>query len=570
MRNSPNPNRWTALLLKTVGMTATLLLGLVVVATPANADGQPGGVASVASDEAGSCAVLSGGGVHCWGDNTTGQLGNGTAANSLVPVAVVGIGGIGLLGSVTSVVAASSRQDFFGTYCALLAEGGVDCWGYNGVGELGNGTTTNSSVPVAVLGVGGSGLLGGVVNLVVNNRGFCGLLVGGGVDCWGLNSFGELGSGNGTGYRSSVPVAVVGTGGSGLLSGVASLVSSLGYDTCAVLTGGGVDCWGENNYGQLGDGSYYPSSIPVAVPGIGGSGSLTNVASMVSTATGSCAVLTGGGVDCWGDTSDPVHKFPVAVLGLGGSGLLGGVASLALSTSDYCALLSSGGVDCWGGNNFGSLGNGTDFTSPVPVAVLGVAGNGLLGGVASLVSDNGIFDHYDTFCAVLTVGGVDCWGYNGNGEVGNGSFTGAAISVPVPVFGVARIGLLGGVVSMASGYGSFCAVLSGGGLDCWGYNGNGDLGNGSTTDSPLPVAVTYVPSIVGMSPSSGPVGTAVTITGSNLDGATQVTFGGVSATVTQDTTTKIKVTVPVGATTGKIKVFTPGGKAKSPSVFTVT
>ena len=127
----------------------------------------------------------------------------------------------------------------------------MDCWGRGTEDALGNGTGSNSATPVQVEGVGGSGTLSGVASIATDQAGFCALLHSGGVDCWGSSASGDLG--NGTLSDSATPVQVVGVGGSGTLAGVASLVSGwTGY--CAILGSGGVDCWGRDDDGELGNG----------------------------------------------------------------------------------------------------------------------------------------------------------------------------------------------------------------------------------------------------------------------------------------------------------------------------
>ena len=167
----------------------------------------------------------------------------------------------------------------------MLTSGGVDCWGFGEFGELGNGTfytnypSDGNATPVAVEGVGGTGTLTGVTSLVSEGDGFCALLTSGEVDCWGFGEGRALGNGSfyTTGKAgSATPVEVEGVGGTGTLTGVTSLVSA--YSTyCALLTSGGVDCWGNGYYGQLGNGTFYTSSpegsaTPVKVEGVGGTG----------------------------------------------------------------------------------------------------------------------------------------------------------------------------------------------------------------------------------------------------------------------------------------------------------
>ena len=135
--------------------------------------------------------------------------------------------------------------------CALTSSGGVECWGDNSDGQLGDGTTTSSPTPVYVVGIGGSGTLSGVVAIAASGVHACALRSGGTVDCWGGNGQGDLGDGTTTGH--STPVPVVGVGGSGTLSGVVAIAAAGEFtsgSTCAVTTGGAVDCWGDNPQGR--------------------------------------------------------------------------------------------------------------------------------------------------------------------------------------------------------------------------------------------------------------------------------------------------------------------------------
>ena len=231
-------------------------------ATPVQVEGVGGGgnlsgLSSITGDGFGYCGRLSSGGVDCWGSGADGQLGNGVSSSSSSPVQVRGVGGSGTLSGVSSLTG-----DVLG-YCALLqGSGGVDCWGYGGYAELGNGASSSSSTPVQVQGVGGVGTLSGVSSVAGEGLSFC-ASGSGKVICWGYGSDGELG--NGVSSSSSSPVAVEAVGGSGTLSQVASVTGNYLGSYCAVLTFGGVDCWGDNSVGELGNSAFSSSATPVQV-----------------------------------------------------------------------------------------------------------------------------------------------------------------------------------------------------------------------------------------------------------------------------------------------------------------
>lgn len=225
-----------------------------------------------------SCALLKTGGVRCWGFNAIGQLGNGDEgffASRSTPVDVVGL-------------ASGVKQISVGynSSCALKLSGSLVCWGYNGDGELGNGSTTNSSVPVQV-----AGLLGGVDSISVGADNACAVLETGEVNCWGLADRGALGNGQ-TGPNALTPVQV------GLPSPAASVATSA-YGACALLRSGSVYCWGYNGEGALGDGTNVSSSSPVKVVNLAGE----KVMKIVTGSDHACALLDSGRARCWGQNA---------------------------------------------------------------------------------------------------------------------------------------------------------------------------------------------------------------------------------------------------------------------------
>ncbi len=303
-------------------------------ALPVAVVGLSSGVTAIALGDRHTCALI-GGAVQCWGDQTYGQLGNGVTSTTpaLVPVAVMG-----LPAGIVAITAGGYHT------CAVTATGGVLCWGFNDEGQLGNNTTTNSAAPVPVMG-----LSSGVAALSGGETHTCALTTGGGVQCWGAGVNGELG--NNLSTNSSVPVNVTGLG-----SGVAAIATGENH-TCALTTAGGVQCWGQNTFGELGNGTTTGSGLPVNVTGLS-----SGVVTMITGSYHTCAVTTAGAVKCWGDNSSGQlgndtmtnSSLPVTVTGLGA---VGGGKSIAAGQQFTCAVTAAG-AQCWGDNSEGELGNG--------------------------------------------------------------------------------------------------------------------------------------------------------------------------------------------------------------------
>jgi RHS repeat-associated protein len=416
--------------------------------TPVAVSGLSSGVTAIVADKSTdtghTCALTSAGGVKCWGSNSNGQLGNGLSALRLTPVAVSGLGS-----GVTATAAGANYT------CALTSTGGVKCWGSNGSGQLGDGTTTDHLTPMDV-----SGLTSGVTAIAADYYHTCALTSAGGVKCWGYNLYGQLGDGTTT--MRLTPVAV-----SGLSSGVTAIATGYGH-TCALTNTGGVKCWGANDGGALGDGTTTAHLTPAAVSGLS-----SGVIAIVAGASHTCALTSAGGIKCWGqnnygqlgDGTTTARLAPVDV-----SGLTSGVTAIATGESHTCALTSAGGVKCWGYNYYGQLGDGTIYNQRLaPVAV-----SGLSSGVTAIAGG------YGHTCASLSAGGVKCWGWNPYGQLGDGTTTDR--STPVAVSSLSS-----NVTAITAGNSHTCALTSADGVKCWGYNYYGQLGNGEAGYSPIPV-----------------------------------------------------------------------------------
>lgn len=492
---------------------------------PVDVAGLQSGVTAIAAGGYNTCAVTSAGAVKCWGDNTYGQLGNGTTDEAHVPVDVVGLSsgmtevsiaelhgcarssggdlkcwGTGYLGDGTqsdSLVpvdvqplgsAAIGVAVGYDHACALSDTGFVKCWGYNDSGDIGDGSYVDRLVPTPV-----QGLDSGVVEIATSNLHTCARLQSGELRCWGWSDRAQIG--DGVPSRRDLPVDVA-----GLEEGASALAPGL-FHTCALTTGGAVECWGGNLHGTLGDSTVIPHLTPAVVGGL--SEGVTRIA---SGSEQTCALTADGAVSCWGQTDQGIVPFPVGVVGL-----TSGVQAIALGSRHACAVTDAAAAKCWGQNGSGQLGDGTNTYRANPVDV-----SGLASGVATLAGG------YQHTCAITTLGSVKCWGANGTGQLGDGTTT--SRSVPVDVVGLDAVAVaiaassagtcvvtstgtvkcwggaalvlvpsempgLSDVTGISAGSLHFCASNAGGALKCWGGNEYGQLGDGTFVDHDAPMDV---------------------------------------------------------------------------------
>ncbi|MEI7911327.1 MAG: cadherin-like beta sandwich domain-containing protein, partial [Verrucomicrobiota bacterium] len=359
--------------------------------------------------------------LYAWGYNYLGQIGTGTITNATAPTAVTATGV--LAGKTITVIAEGKSHGL-----ALCSDGSLAAWGSNLNGQLGNGSTTDSRVPVAVTT---TGLLAGktVIAIAAGSSHCLALCSDGTLAAWGANSNGQLG--NGTVYDSNVPVAVITTG---PLAGK-TLTGMAGGDAYSLIlcADGTVAGWGSNSYGQLGDGTTMSAIAPVAV-------------------------VT--------------------------SGVLAGkiVTAISAGSSHSLARCSDGTVAAWGDNSAGQLGNNSSVNSSVPVAPIT---SGILAGKTVIAVAAGAgYSHSLALCSDSTIA---AWGDNSYSSLGTISVSSSKVPVAVD-----RSGILAGktVTGIAAAYIHSLAFCADGTLAAWGHNGVGELGNGATTSSGVPVAVT--------------------------------------------------------------------------------
>jgi len=345
----------------------------------------------LSSGGAQNCALTSTGQAYCWGGNLFGQLGIGSTVNS--PLAVpVHQGGL--------VFNRLAVQESGGEHtCALTVANDAYCWGWNGFGQLGDGTTTNRLVPTPVFG--------GIKFLTLSAGSYntCGLTSSGQAYCWGHNSRGQIGDGTTVNRLTPTPVQQSGLTFRRITAG------GIEY-ACGLTAAGSAYCWGQNPGGQLGSnvnvGTTLPNPLPLPVQG---GLSFRSIAANYSHV---CGVTQSGVGYCWGSNHNGQLGNGVATASPTPTpqAVLGGLSFQHIAPGDVhtCALSVPGATYCWGINNYGQLGQGmTPAQSTLPLQVQ----------MRGLVAHS-VRAHNNGGCAMVTTR-IFCWGHNSLGQLGDGT-----------------------------------------------------------------------------------------------------------------------------------------------------
>ncbi|HET8540519.1 MAG TPA: hypothetical protein VFL83_11665 [Anaeromyxobacter sp.] len=438
----------------------------------------------LSAGESHTCAIMADGAAYCWGHDWRGQLGDGnTSVDTESP-------------SLVDVSAISGNKAFvrittgFAFTCGIAADGTAYCWGEDVYGSLGDGGTAQSSqAPVAVDVAALSGNRA-FVQLSAGGAHACGLSADGLPYCWGRDNRGQLGNGgDATDVQGPSAVWPVPRAGNRQF---ASLVTG-SFHACGLTTGGRAYCWGSDYYGELGNGAAVTADqpLPSAVDAstITGNGAFKQ---LTTRGEFTCGLTAAGAAWCWGDdgwgklgngaasSANQPTPSPVDV-----SGIAGNKAFVQLSASRWhaCGLTVEGVAYCWGYDSYGQLGNGAPLAiayAPSPVDTSGIPGNKAF---VALAAGN-------THACGLTADGMAyCWGSDGSGGLGtSGAPTDSPVPVPVDTSGIPGDPRF---LRLNAGSGWTCGITADGGAYCWGYDGEGELGNGAPggTQTPTPIDV---------------------------------------------------------------------------------
>ena len=374
----------------------------------ANVSGSSSALITLSSGYSHSCSIESNNQVYCWGTGTSGQLGNGSSVNSTTAVAVTNPTGVS---SWKSLSLGNSHS------CGIANNDQAYCWGFGTNGELGNGSTIHKNTPTAVTNPSG---VSSWKALSTGAQHTCGIADNDQAYCWGRGAEGRLG--NGSTAQQNLPVAVTNP------TGVSSwkIINSGIYHNCAVADTDQAYCWGYGADGQLGNGSNTQQNLPTAI-----------------------TIPTG--VSSW--------------------------ESFSLGIIHSCGIADTGQAYCWGNGFQSQLGNGTTGTYTTPSLVTNPANVSSWKSLAISESHScGIADNNQAYC----------WGRGANGRLGNGTTTDSSL----PLLVTNPTGTTTWEI-LSAGVHHSCGTADDSKTYCWGYGAQSQLGTGSTSDSITPAQVVY-------------------------------------------------------------------------------
>lgn len=333
--------------------------------------------------------------------------------------------------------------------CAITSTNNIKCWGSNALNIIDHGYSGNPRKYPTLI-LGNNHF----VDVAIGNSHTCAIDSTNHLFCWGDNIYGQLGNGTTTG--SAYPIAID--------SGTQYSRISVGIThTCGITFSGSLKCWGQNTNGQLGDGTTVQKTTPTLID------SGVTYFNVKLGNQHSCGLTNTGVLKCWGYNNfgqlgdgTTTQRLTPTVIDIGTSYMI-----LATGAVNTCGTTSSSQLKCWGNNGSGQIGDGTTTQRSSPT---------LIDAGSTYLQINIGSSHT---CGITTSNILKCWGNNSYGQLGNGSFTNSSTPITIDSF----------YSQVTAGISHTCAVKNDGRLFCWGNNTYGQLGNGSATASPTPVAI---------------------------------------------------------------------------------
>lgn len=418
------------------------------------------------------CALDQNGEILCWGSNGSGQLGNGTTKDAYFATKV----------SNPDNVVFNSLVGFNYNYCATDTNNILYCWGGGGSGQIGDGLNKNALIPTKVQLPVDSVTHTAITftSISVGASTICGVGTNKHIYCWGDNQYGQVG--NGTNTNATTPTQIV-MADSNAQSETFVEVNINYYGSgavCALASSGNIYCWGGGGNYALGNGTTADSNKAILVKMPANGDKFKHLVQGMG--NGNCALTTLDTAYCWGYNNSgeggngisylPVQVPTAVIMPVGET-----FTTMSTSVNTACAITNLGNAYCWGYGYTGQRGDGSNSNLNVPVK---------LQFPSQVLSISSSYYQSATLCALDINHKVYCWGAGNYGSVGNGESYSVNVPTPIAMFD-SNTNFMQAAISGNSN--TSCAVEAQGDIYCWGYGLNGQLGNGNNTNSYIPTRV---------------------------------------------------------------------------------
>ena len=416
-----------------------------------------------------------------WGYNSSGQLGDNTTTNRLVPTRIDNLPSSEMTPYSVVGIAAGSAYSL-----AITDDGALWAWGNNMDGQLGDNTTTNRHIPIRIDSLPSNGMMpGSIIGVYAGGHHSLALTDDGALWAWGANAFGRLGDGTTT--QRNVPTRIDDLPSNGMMPYSVVSIAAGHHHSLALTDDGALWAWGNNGQGRLGDNTtthrYVPTRIDDSISNAMIPGSVIGISAGTQH---SLALTDDGGLGAWGgntsgqlgDNTTTNRHVPTRIDSLPSNTMTqGSVVGISAGSNHSLAITGTGQLWAWGSNGSGRLGDNTTTYRHVPTRIDSLPSNAIVPGSVVGVSGGNIHS-----AAITRYGELFTWGNNARGELGDGTTTTRLAPV--------RIGVGAEWASVSSrGMHTMHGLTTNGELFAWGYNGNGNLGDGTLVDSLIPILI---------------------------------------------------------------------------------
>jgi len=437
-----------------------------------------------------SSAITSEGRIFTWGDNYHGKLGDGTATDRYAPTEITSNFSYNTGETITEVSLGSSHSS------AITSKGRIFTWGYNFYGQLGDGTNINKDIPTEITSKFNLNTGETITSVSLGSNYSSAITSEGRIFTWGYGVYGQIG--DGTTANRYTPIEI--TSNFGLDVGETITSASLGSNhSSAISSEGRIFIWGSNAFGQIGDGTTTDRYIPIEITGNFSLNVGETITGVSLGSNHSSAITSEGKIFIWGFNSDgqlgdgtttnrdtPTEITSNFTLYTGET-----ITTVSLGYAHSSAITSEGRIFTWGANANGELGDGTIANRYTPTEIT----SDFSLSIEEIITSVSLGINHSA--AITSEGRIFAWGYNGNGQIGDGTTTNRY--TPTEITSNLSLNTEEIITKVSIGSNHSSAITSEGRIFTWGYNGNGQIGDGTTTNRYTPTEITlsislYLPS----------------------------------------------------------------------------